>query len=94
MVHVLIPFGTIVKKNYYIYEDGDLAIRPRGGVCELFRVPISGECSDRPKNWYVCSTRIELCHKQKNIEIGSRSLENARFEFSTVGIFMILLDFA
>ena len=70
-----------------------MAIRPRGGVCELFRVPISGECSDRPKNWYVCSTRIELCHKQKIIEIGSRSSENDRFEFSEEVFFTILLDF-
>ena len=57
------------------------------------RAPFLGEGSDRQKNWHACSTRIELCHKQKIIEIGSRSSENDRFEFSKVAFYTVLLDF-
>ena len=41
-----------------IYEDGDLTIRLRGGVCELFRISRSGEWLDRAENAFLVSIEV------------------------------------
>ena len=50
--------GGADQRNKPLYEDGDLTIRLRGGVCELFRMSLFGEWLDRAENVYLISIEV------------------------------------
>ena len=75
-----------------IYEDGDLSFRPRGGVCELFLAPNSGEWLDGPQKWRFWRGEVGGTKKQKIVEKYWKLLKLGYFSCKNIFIFWKFLN--